>query len=68
MDNFSSEDRARIEAQGLTAPEVERQAALLRDPPPALQILRPCTISDGVERIAESEYPELLALADEAAR
>jgi hypothetical protein len=68
MDTFSSEDRARIEAQGLTAPEVDRQAALLRDPPPTVTLVRPCTISDGVERIAERDYPELLALADEAAR
>ncbi len=35
---FSSEDRARIEAQGLTVEEVERQAALLRDPPPAAML------------------------------
>jgi hypothetical protein len=68
MDTFSSEDSARIEAQGLTAPEVERQAALLRDPPPAVTLVRPCTISDGVVRIAQNEHPELLALADEAAR
>ena len=68
MDTFSSEDRARIEAQGLTVEEVERQAALLRDPPPAVTLVRPCTISDGVERIAESEHEELLSLADEAAR
>jgi len=68
MDTFSSEDRARIEAQGLTALEVDRQAALLRDPPPAVTLLRPCTISDGVEKIADREHEELLALADEAAR
>jgi hypothetical protein len=68
MDTFSSEDRARIEAQGLTATEVDRQAALLRDPPPAMALVRPCTISDGVERIAERDYPKLLTLADEAAR
>jgi hypothetical protein len=67
-DFFSSEDRARIEAQGLTVREVQRQAALLRDPPPAVRLVRPCTIPDGVERIAERDVPELLALADEAAR
>ncbi|MGZ5428463.1 MAG: DUF4301 family protein, partial [Thermoanaerobaculia bacterium] len=68
MDSFSPEDRARIEAQGLTVEEVERQAALLRDPPPAVTLVRPCTILDGVERIEESGRFELLALADEAAR
>jgi Domain of unknown function (DUF4301) len=68
MDTFSSTDRDRIRARGLTTEEVDRQAALLRDPPPAVTLVRPCTISDGVERIAESEHEELLALADEAAR
>ncbi len=64
---LSPADQDRIAASGLTTNEVERQAALLRDPPPAVRLVRPCTISEGVERIAESEYPELLALADEAA-
>ena len=66
--DLSDADRDQIRARGLTTEEVERQAALLRDPPPAVTLLRPCTISDGVERIAESEHGELLALADEAAR
>jgi len=65
---LSDADRDGIKARGLTTEEVERQAALLRDPPPAVTLVRPCTISDGVERIAESEHLELLALADEAAR
>ncbi|MFI5198239.1 MAG: DUF4301 family protein [Thermoanaerobaculia bacterium] len=65
---FSSDDLARITARGLTVEEVGRQGALLRTPPPAIRLARPCTISDGVERIAESEHGELLALADEAAR
>jgi hypothetical protein len=68
METFSSEDRARIEAQGLTVEEVERQAALLRDPPPSIRLLRPCTAGDGVVRIDEGEHAELLALAAEAAR
>src|SRR5271169_3102923 len=68
MEAFSTEDRARIAAQGLTVEEVERQAALLRDPPPAVKLLRPCTAGDGVTRIGEEEHAELLALAAEAAR
>jgi hypothetical protein len=67
-DIFSSEDRGRIEAQGLTPEEVERQAALLRNPPPAAKLARPCTAGDGIVRIDESEHAELLVLADEAAR
>ena len=67
-DTFSSEDRARIEAQGLTLEEVERQAALLRHPPPAAVLLRPCTAGDGVMRIDEGDHAALLALANEAAR
>lgn len=67
-DTFSAEDRVRIEAQGLTVEEVERQAALLRNPPPAAKLLRPCTVGDGIMRIDEGEHEELLALANEAAR
>jgi hypothetical protein len=67
-DTFSAEDRARIEAQGLTVEEVERQSALLRNPPPAAKLLRPCTTGDGIMRIDEGEHAELLVLADEAAR
>ena len=68
VDTFSSEDRARIAAQGLTVEEVARQAALLRNPPPPAKLLRPCTAGDGIVRIDEGERAELLALADEAAR
>ncbi|HSB62684.1 MAG TPA: DUF4301 family protein [Thermoanaerobaculia bacterium] len=67
-DTFSAEDRTRIEARGLTVEEVERQAALLRNPPPPAKLLRPCTAGDGIVRFEEGEHAELLALADEAAR
>src|SRR5664279_382651 len=66
--DLSDADRDGIEARGLTTDEVGRQVALLREPAPAVTLVRPCTISDGVERIAEREHGELLALADEAAR
>ena len=65
---LSPADRDRIRTRGLTTDEVERQVALLHNPPPAVTLARPCTLSDGVVRIAESEHAELLALADEAAR
>ena len=64
---FSSEDRAGIEAHGLTVAEVRRQVALLRDPPPAIRLVRPCTASNGIVRLHEREHAELLALAGEAA-
>src|ERR1035437_10662989 len=68
MKPFSSDDLVRIRARGLTVEEVERQAALLRNPPPAIRLVRPCTISDGGVRLDESEHAALLALAGEAAR
>jgi hypothetical protein len=64
---LSDADRDGIETRGLTIEEVERQAALLRDPPAAVTLVRPCVVPDGVERIEESEHRELLALADDAA-
>jgi hypothetical protein len=65
---LSDADREGIRARGLTVEEIERQAALLTNPPPAVALARPCTAGDGVETIAAGEHEELLALADEAAR
>ena len=65
---LSPADRAAIEAHGLTLAEVERQLSFFRDQPAPQRLARPATVGDGVLKIPEREHPELLALADEAAR
>ncbi len=68
LENLSPADRAAIEAHGLTVAEVERQLALLRDPPAPPRLVRAATAGDGIVRLAKGEHADLLALADEAAR
>jgi hypothetical protein len=68
MDHLSAADRAAIESHGLTEAEVARQLALFRDPPAPPRLARSATAGDGVVRLEEREHPELLALADGAAR
>ncbi len=65
---LSAADRAAIAAHGLTPDEVDRQLALLSDPPPPQRLARPATAGDGILRLEEGEHAGLLALADEAAR
>ena len=49
-------DRQQIAAHGLTVKEVERQLALLDNPPPAAKLHRACRIGDGIVRLEESRY------------
>jgi hypothetical protein len=68
VSHLSLEDRAQLEAVGISAGEAERQLGLLRDPPPPTRLLRPCTPGDGIEVLPEARIPELHALHAEAAR
>lgn len=60
-------DRADIEAHGLTPTEVERQLALLRNPPPPTRLLRPCTPGAGVQILSEADVAACLEAHEEAA-
>lgn len=66
-DPFTDEDRAQLEARGVSLDEARRQLALLASPPPALRIDRPCTTGDGIERLDPARFAELGAGADAAA-
>lgn len=44
-----------------------RQMELLRDPPPPVELVRPCTLGDGIRRLPEVEHPRWLRLHEEAA-
>ncbi len=59
------DDREQIERHGLTLAEVDRQLALLRDPPPPPAVHRPCTVGDGIRRIDDDLGRELLRESDE---
>jgi hypothetical protein len=65
---FTPEDLQQIQAHGLSLSQVEDQLRLLARPPRPLQLERPCTVGDGIRRLASSEEPALLELQAEAAR
>ncbi len=60
-------DLADIEAHGLTLAEVERQLALLRDPPPPTRLRRACTPGAGVEVLSPADVEACLEAHAEAA-
>ena len=54
-------DAERIAAHGLDLAEVERQLALLRDPPPPIRLVRTASRGDGVRVLTEHERQACLA-------
>ena len=64
---FTSDDLARLARHGISPEEAFRQLEQLRQPPPALELDRPCTPGDGIERLDAAERARLAALHDEAA-
>jgi hypothetical protein len=61
-------DLEQIRRRGVTRDEVERQLALLRNPPPPVELVAPATPGDGIERIAPGDERLLEALWEGAAR
>ena len=52
---LTAADRAQLAARGIDPAEAERQLRLLREPPPRLRVLRPCTVGDGIRRLDARE-------------
>ncbi|MGD9763887.1 MAG: DUF4301 family protein [Candidatus Binatia bacterium] len=63
---FSDADRARFAAAGIPPEEVDRQIALFTDPPPPMQLERPCTIGDGVQVLSTTDRAAALEAHAEA--
>ena len=68
MTDFSAADLEQLAGRGISRGEAERQLALLLCPPPPSPVVRPCSVGDGIRRIAEAEIPALIRQADLAAR
>lgn len=64
---LTAEDREAVGARGMDPADVEAQLALLAEPPGFARLERPCTVGDGIERVAEEREGELIALAEQAA-
>jgi uncharacterized membrane protein len=54
-ESLTVRDHDGLREHGLSITEVERQLALFRDPPAPLQLVRPCTVGDGIRRLSESD-------------
>ncbi len=63
---LTAADRERLRAHGIAEAEAERQLALLANPPRAVELVRPCTPGDGIERLTDDAWPALEARHDEA--
>jgi hypothetical protein len=68
MAELGSDDRDQLAARGIGIAEAERQLALLREPRRAFRLLRPCTVGDGVQRLASEQQEAAKAAWRQAAR
>ena len=64
---ITGDDERQLHERGIPVTEALRQLELFARPPQFVKLERACTVGDGIERIPESAYPELLALHGEAA-
>jgi hypothetical protein len=64
---LTAADLDALRRRGLAAGEVERQLALLADPPPPVELIAPATPGGGIERLDEAERAALEAAWREAA-
>jgi hypothetical protein len=62
-----STDLAQLAGRGIAPAEAERQLALLARPAGHAELVRPCTIGDGIERLGGARVDELLQRHAEAA-
>ncbi len=67
-DEFSTADTAEFEHRGLSVEEVRRQLRLLHQPPPHVQLDRPCRIGDGIRVLTTAETDVAIAAHAGAAR
>jgi hypothetical protein len=65
--DFDAADERQLAQRGIPLDEARRQIEHLACGPRHAELVRPCTIGDGIVRLAESDLPRLIALADAAA-
>lgn len=65
---FTEDDRRELAARGIPESEARRQLALMERPPAFAELVRPCVVGDGIERLDEGVLPALLEAHARAAR
>lgn len=65
---FTGTDRRQLVEHGIEVEQAERQLERLNAPPRYARLVRPCTVGDGIERIAPDARSDLEQAHAEAAR
>jgi hypothetical protein len=65
---LSDQDVVQIQAHGLTLDQVRQQLRLFARPPRFLELARPATVTDGIQRLSPADMEGYLSRQDEAAR
>ncbi len=65
--SFSKEDLKRLEDVNISQEDIEKQLAIFRKGFQPVSLEKPCTISDGIIAIANSEFTTLMEFHDKAA-
>ncbi|MDY7094962.1 MAG: DUF4301 family protein [Acidobacteriota bacterium] len=64
---FGDQDHQQLTERGIAVEEAQRQLKVLRSPPPAADLDRPCTVGDGIERLGESQAQARIGRFESAA-
>ncbi len=65
--SLTDADRRQLSAHGIPEAEAARHLELAVEPPPPLAVSRPCTVGDGIRRLADAEIERLSAVQARAA-
>ena len=65
--HLTDADREQLRGRAISVDEFDRQLSLFRKPRRFMRLVRPCTVGDGIRRIAPDETDEFLGLHAEAA-
>lgn len=57
---LNAQDREQLRTRGMTVEQLSSQIELFKRGIPPVQLLRPCTVNDGITRLAESELERLI--------
>ena len=64
---LNDQDVAQLTKHGITVEEAQRQIALLREPPPWVELDRPCTLGDGIVQLTSDEQKRCIELGVKSA-
>lgn len=65
--SLSARDVDYLASHGIAVQEAKRQLALLRRPPPAARLVRPCVVGDGIRRLDGDQRQRFIAAGKAAA-